>query len=163
MKGKLTVTVGDAIDNTAYDKIHGQEDALVSGMSFDELCAYYASKGYHEPYRVYVIRDAETVLYVGKSIDIPSRLGEHLGLYGRFGPGYPDRIGCVIHENLPESRSWAVDLLTVTACRKELGMAMDGLNWDVDKAEREMIRSLRPCVNVTYNEHGNPLPDQYRR
>jgi len=106
---------------------------------------------------VYVIRDGETVFYVGRtSQGISYRVGEHLGLWGRT-PGAPSEVGRLILENMPESGSWQVDLMTRRDCHDEYLR-----DPDASTAERAMIRKLRPCLNRQSNPNPSRLPDCYR-
>jgi hypothetical protein len=157
MKQIITVSVKDVYDNTVYDKMRPQETQCGGKESFEE----YLDLVKEAPlYRIYVIRDGDVIFYIGKSIDIPARLGEHLGIYGRRGASYPDRIGYLILDNMPESKRWQVDLMTVAAVAEKLDPA-GRWRWDVDFAERDMIKALRPCVNVMHNSNGSALPERY--
>jgi len=96
---------------------------------------------------VYVIRDGETVFYVGRTIDhIANRLWRHLVLPISKGAQVwgGSRLGRLIHANAPESTSCQVNILP-------------------GADEVATIRKLRPCLNVTYNKRPSELPSQYRK
>jgi len=60
---------------------------------------------------IYVVRDRDTVLYVGKSErNVTDRIRRHLGVF------YETALGRLIQDNLPESRDWLVELLTLNNC-----------------------------------------------
>ncbi len=93
---------------------------------------------------VYVFRDGDEVFYVGKSsTDLPARLRDHFGY-----SGLPrSDIGTFLWINEPESNNWNIDVY-----------------WSefLDHLEIDLIKSLRPYLNISYNESHNPLPSKYR-
>ena len=111
-------------------------------------------------YWLYVVRDtAENVtLYVGQSNHPVNRLFNHLRT------GSP--LGSLISEYESEARRWQVMLLTFEDCLQWEGVrksiAVQRISW-VDAAERELISSYRPCLNITYNPNPTPLPAKYTR
>ncbi|MCZ2098126.1 MAG: hypothetical protein LC121_18025, partial [Anaerolineae bacterium] len=67
------------------------------------LCA--ALTGEHAdppPYSLYVVRDGETVFYVGKTRQIETRLARHIE--------HRSLIGELITRHKPQSDAWQVDL-----------------------------------------------------
>jgi hypothetical protein len=65
-------------------------------------------------HRLYLIRDGEVVLYVGQSQYPIERLQlGHLGLDGTPGES---KVGMLIRANLPEARTWQVEILTAADC-----------------------------------------------
>jgi len=115
---------------------------------------------YHD---LYIVRDAKVVFYVGKSRDVIGRL---LGHYGRgtWGRGKgKSQLGLFIERNLPQSRSWAIELLTEKDAHDVVQFLSAGLWWEVGTAERELIRHYRPCLNRTYNDEPQAIPDQYKQ
>ena len=69
-------------------------------------------KGYSgttQGHYLYLYRDGEAILYVGKSIRPLERLLQHLGHDVR---SLPDAIGLLIQDNLPNSLFWTVELYT---------------------------------------------------
>src|SRR6266487_456364 len=67
-----------------------------------------------EGHYLYVYRDAETIFYVGQSVDPQRRLYEHLGIRGAWQGG--DDVGQIMHDNYPASLSWTVELYTLADC-----------------------------------------------
>jgi hypothetical protein len=60
---------------------------------------------------IYLYRDGDTVLYVGRSADPLQRLTEHLGL-----TGIASRLGDTITDNMPASLEWTLELYTLADC-----------------------------------------------
>lgn len=110
------------------------------------------------PYSLYVVRDGETVFYVGQTTDaIETRLQRHaLSSLGQF-----------ITANAPESDGWQVELVDHRDCAPAVRAGLwptlpDGARLDPDIAEIALIRVLRPCLNSTYNTNPRPLPERYQ-
>lgn len=134
----ITTTIGDVINDT----VKGDEGAA---------------------FKVYVVRDGETVFYVGKSRNNPvERLWQHLAL---IGPNHgPSELGQLIKDNAPDSHAWQVELRTVADCEPFIRQEFPVHRlFDSDLAERAMIRTLHPCLNGTHNAHPTRLPERYRR
>jgi len=118
---------------------------------------------------VYVIRDGETVFYVGRtSQGIKARIFGHLGLPGYSYGASPSPVGRLIWENAPGCLTWQVEHWTVKDCLQDLGQWDPRWpDWwersDGSDVEGNMIRALRPCLNYTHNENGRALPETYRR
>lgn len=119
--------------------------------------------------RIYVIRDGETIFYVGQSVDPVYRIQQHLG-YERQPAS---RIGRLILANEPESDEWIVECYQLEDCRpifeKHVEFPDEQLRkflvnfacTDVQRAESYMINALHPCLNSTFNKKPNPLPTKY--
>lgn len=105
-------------------------------------------------YCLYVIRDSDTVFYVGKSQTISSRLWQHLGR--DRANGVISTIGQFILLNRPQSGAYQVELFTPQE------VLPDSLNYLADQAEQKLIGDLSPCFNVTYNIKPGKLPTKYR-
>lgn len=132
----LNLTVGDFLDDSLDDVL--------------ETCE-----------RLYVVGDGDLTLYVGQSQSPIDRILEHLGLAGR-NRGWPSRLGQLILDNAPASHAWTVRLLAVDDCEAAIREVFPAyVRWDVDLAERAMIHTLRPCLNVIHNCQGTPLPAKY--
>jgi len=102
-------------------------------------------------YKLYIVRENETVFYVGKSKrDAHSRLLEHFGI-GTFG-FHISSLGRLVLKNLPISRDWQIELLNPEDC---------GID-ELDFAEEALIYELRPCLNKTSNRNPSPLPEEYQ-
>jgi hypothetical protein len=104
-----------------------------------------------EPHPVYVVRDGDLVLYVGRAARPSARLWSHL--CGHWDRG-PDELGCLVIANLPAALAWRVELLTVGETRG----ADDGETLDLEGA---LIRALRPCLNHNHNPDRRELPPHY--
>lgn len=107
---------------------------------------------------IYVVRDGDTVFYVGQTKrGIINRILEHCG-----GGQIPDfsSLGRLILENAPESHHWQVEMLTLEDC----GLLGKGdLDTMIDAAEERTIRQFRPCLNVANNPEPGALPPDYER
>lgn len=132
----VTITVADVLNNTL----------LESGW---------------EKFHLYVFRDGDFVLYVGKTDqNIIDRLEEHLGLTYRDS----SIVGRLVEENVPESKRWLIDLRTVDECEPFVQYhfpACKGL--DVEIAERSLILQFSPPLNTQSNPHPKVLPLKYTR
>ena len=108
------------------------------------------TQGHH----VYTIRDGDVVFYVGQSVCPISRLWGHLGNWRKgFVFGGASELGRIIHCNLPNSRSWQIELLTVSDCNA----------YSVDDAESKLIFELAPHLNIQGKRRpSGPLPERYK-
>jgi len=122
----LTISVGEFID----------EDFCLDGP---------------ESYCIYVIRDGAIVFYVGKSVNIITRLWQHVA--GELGymlySMRASELGRFIAANMPDSRKWQIDLLTLDDCRHYTVFNVSAGR--MDTAEIELITLLRPCLNRIFN------------
>jgi hypothetical protein len=112
---------------------------------------------------LYLVRDCDVVFYVGQSREPVNRLWSHLGRgWGAWSQNSPSALGVLIADNLPAARSWQVEFLTPGEVS---GLAVKGYasDWDIDKAERSLIKEHRPCLNVANNNNPSSLPERYRR
>jgi hypothetical protein len=100
---------------------------------------------------LYLFRDENVVFYVGQSHLAFARVWQHLlggfkghSLMGRF-------VWC----NWPKSMNFTLELLSSQSERfKDLGN-------DLNAAERALIQSGMPCLNVSLNGQPTPLPPGY--
>lgn len=106
------------------------------------------NKGPAQVYRpgIYVIREGELVIYVGKSErSVGERIQQHC-TPRRF-TGALDALGDFVQTCLPESLRLTVDVLSVKDCNQIIGSHA--------KSEREvepaMISHYSPHLNATYN------------
>ena len=127
------------------------------------------------PYSLYVVRDGETVFYVGKTRQIEARLALHLE--------HRSLIGTLITRNKPQSDAWQVDLIAAEDCQdivRAIFPPVKDISADevaaffghpppdspravsVEKAERALIRFLHPCLNAIHNIEPGRLPERYR-
>jgi hypothetical protein len=108
----------------------------------------------NEDYCIYVVHHDGVVFYVGQSSNVFNRLWQHLGpeahgYFGGFGRGTTD-LGRFIIANLPESREWTIDFLTLKDCGRYTVFQVSTLG--IDAAEADLIRVLRPCLNRSLNQ-----------
>ncbi len=116
---------------------------------------------FHENYschRIYLFRDGKTVLYVGRSYNVLSRVQEHLGIKARYKEEITT-VGRLVHANIPNSNKWQVEFYTVWDCEQS-----PFRHWnqaDEDEAEQMMIRKFKPCINIDHNLYPTPFPPHY--
>jgi len=103
---------------------------------------------------VYVVRDGEVVLYVGKAeAGIKERWcysrHPHITTTG-WGWAALSRIGFEIVNNLPRSRDWQIDLYTAEECADRIIQHYPyyGGIRATEYAELVLIQDLRPRLNV---------------
>lgn len=129
-------------------------------------------------HRLYLVRDGETVFYIGKSRNPIDRLWQHLGLALTGGVLWSEyfmsQLGHLVKANLPEARSWQVELLTLEECTPVVLERMPYLagRWEswcqklpdsaADDAEQALIELHGPCLNVMHNRRKTPLPTCYK-
>jgi len=121
-----------------------------------------------EPYCIYVVRERETVFYVGRSWDPQQRLREHFGLSWRSSGG---TISSLYEQYPEEALGWQIDLYTLEECEpqvvvylhRRLEVYQNPAHYEksMRDAEVAMILHLRPCLNVSNNPSPSRLPDQY--
>jgi len=136
-----------------------------------------------EDHYLYLIRDGETVFYVGQSIDPITRLSDHLGTALKFPGTGSDSLGWMICDNLPDSLGWIFELYTLAdaltfieehATERRLASyrrivqrreTEDERPYDLteakNKAEDAMIEHFRPCLNTARVHFDSPVPMQY--
>jgi predicted GIY-YIG superfamily endonuclease len=107
-----------------------------------------------EPVCVYVVKDEDAVLYVGRSVDPFNRLLEHFGEGVR---GSNARIGSFYKEFKHESGSWVIEMHSMEECEKITQKKCDS----IERSEVMMILHLKPCLNKTNNIDPSPLPEKY--
>ena len=120
-----------------------------------------------EPCTLYMVRDGETVFYIGKSGSPINRILQHMGLADHFAATSP--IGRCILANAPESDEWLFEMYTVDDCAPffvgsaiKLPPANVRHPEFVDIAEMQMIKYWRPCLNIICNRDASPIPAKYR-
>jgi hypothetical protein len=100
---------------------------------------------------LYLLRDAETVFYVGQSDCAYERVWNHI----RGGPHGHSIPGRFILANWPKSGSFQVELISSYAPR----FASVGHN--LDTAERALIAEWTPCFIVSLNAQPHAVPPGY--
>jgi len=111
---------------------------------------------------IYVIRDGETIFYVGMTRrGIAYRLSQHLEHIGSF---FGSHVGEFIAYNHPESDAWQVEAWDREDCAAFIVPRRPewGDRWDYEDVERRLIVELRPYLNRQHNVNPSPLPSQYR-
>lgn len=112
-------------------------------------------------YRLYVIRDGETVFYVGQSKEVLVRLLDHLGQ--RDQEQVTSTLNRFVNNNLPEAGAWQVELMTVADCGPLVKDHFPAYKrWGVDLAEIALMREFHPCFNTLHNPRSSQIPDKYR-
>lgn len=111
---------------------------------------------------IYFYLDNDTLLYIGRSIRPCERLREHLGETPLY--PFPDSVGSIIMDNMPESLLWIVKIWTIEELRPDIyqealrtGM-IDRLVKDLEEAS---IMRYKPHLNGIGHNYHNPLPDRY--
>jgi hypothetical protein len=130
----MTVTVADVIDDSLPESGWGS------------FC-------------IYVFRDEDFVLYVGKAEqNIIDRLEDHLGLSYR-----PESlVGRLVEDNAPESHKWQIDLLTLDDCKSIVAKHFPSAqSADVLTIEGAVILEFRPPLNRQSNPNARSLPHKY--
>lgn len=119
-------------------------------------------------YCVYVVREGETILYVGRSSDPERRLREHFGQPWRSSGS---AISVLFEQYPEEALAWQVDVYTLGECQPYVVSYLHRLpevyrdpahyEESMRDAEIAMILHLRPCLNVSNNPSPSRLPDKY--
>jgi hypothetical protein len=130
----LTITVGDVMNDKVQESSWG-------------------------PFCIYVFRDSDFVLYVGKTDqNIIDRIAQHLGLTYWS----ESQVGKLVEDNAPESYNWCVDLLTLDECVPIVKSYFPSAEMvDVALAEQALILEYSPALNSLLNPHPRALPRKY--
>jgi len=100
---------------------------------------------------LYLLRDEETVFYVGQSHLAFDRVWEHL-LGGFKGHSI---VGRFVWVNWPKSMNFTTELLSSKSVQ------FDNVGNDLNASERTLIQRWSPCFNVSLNTEPKPLPASY--
>lgn len=100
---------------------------------------------------LYLLRDEQTVFYVGQSQSAFARVWTH------FYAGFKARsvMGRFIVCNWPVSMRFTIELMQARHPR------FAAHNHDLNQAEQALIAEYRPCLNTTHNPNPLPLPAGY--
>jgi hypothetical protein len=101
---------------------------------------------------LYLVRDGETVFYVGRSRLAFARIWEHI----RNGYKARSDVGRFLLVNWPKSLHFEIELLSSQSPE------FDRVGRDAAAAEELLIRRHRPCFNGSLNENPAALPAAYR-
>jgi hypothetical protein len=116
----------------------------VEGYAFDET------------HVIYIIREGDTVFYIGQSQEPLLRLEQHLTA------GF---IGQLMRDFWPLSAHWQVDLLTFADGAQILDTTGMDPKQSTDRmiVERALIQHYKPCCNIANNPTPSCLPERYRK
>ena len=109
-------------------------------------------------YCIYLIRDEEVVLYIGRANDPIERLMQH---FGRASRSSGAAIGRFYQEHKDFSEGWTIDIYTLEDCEQVLNLDLQ--RGRSPHAERLFIQHFRPCLNDTNNPNPSKLPERYQR
>lgn len=123
--------------------------------SIDEL---EALDPYCLGYCIYLIRDADTTLYIGRAKDPIDRLTQHFGRSKRHSGA---AIGVFYQEHKDLSVCWIINIYTLEECEQIL--KQDLRRGESPHAEHLFIQHFRPCLNEKSNPNPSPLPERYQR
>lgn len=100
---------------------------------------------------LYMLRDEDTVFYVGQSYVAFNRVWEH------FYSGFKGRslVGRFIICNWPASMRFTVSLLSSRSAR------FDAVENDLNRSEQLLIQQYYPCLNTALNPQPMPIPEQF--
>ncbi len=134
-------------------------------------------------YYLYLVRDGDTVFYVGQSVEPYERLSNHIGLALLYEGTGSDSLGSMIGDNYPDSLAWIFELYTLQDCepfiehhatsreqaafqkalRKIEAETIDrfGLKCAMDDAEDALIEHFRPCLNRARVHFDSLIPMRY--
>lgn len=154
----IEVTAGDVLDGEKLLDLLGCRRDPLPGESFNDACARLKKAGPRPSYRLYVVRDGDVVFYVGQSQNVINRLWDHLGEGCWARVQGKSNLGRLIKFNLPASRVWQIELLTVEDCQ-DYGETYG----DVSRAEQLLIDYHSPYLNVKGNRASSGLlPECYK-
>ena len=100
---------------------------------------------------LYLFRDEAVVFYIGQSYIAFARVWGHL-LNGFKGHSI---MGRFVWCNWPRSMSFSIELLSSQSEQ------FDGVGYELNAAERVLIRHWSPCFNLSQNSQPTPLPNSY--
>jgi hypothetical protein len=132
-----------------------------------EILDGYETPDIDKPFCIYVVKNGDDIFYVGQSrVGVEYRFLSHLGKGDPRSP-YPDHLGNIIIDNMPDSANWTVEFMTMQDCaeyiRKWFPHYHDQTRWDVDNAEQALIHEFEPYCNVMHRRKANPLPKKYNK
>jgi hypothetical protein len=100
---------------------------------------------------LYVIRDENSVFYVGQSYCAFDRVWDHI----KNGYKWRSDVGRFILCNWPRSMNYEIELLS--SASEQFAVVGNDL-W---KAEEMLIKLYKPCFNVSQNHEPTPLSEVY--
>lgn len=108
---------------------------------------------------IYLVRDGDCVLYVGRSFDVVERIIGHIEHWAN------SPLGDVIRINASASLAWQVELREPEECREVVRQVFchETEVIAIETAERAMILSSHPCLNTANNVRPGRLADHIKR
>jgi hypothetical protein len=100
---------------------------------------------------LYVIRDENSVFYVGQSYLAFHRVWDHI----RNGYKWRSDVGRFILCNWPKSMNYEIELLSSGS------QEFDVVDHDLLRAEAMLIKMYKPCFNISLNNAPTPIPEVY--
>ncbi len=100
---------------------------------------------------LYIIRDQNSVFYVGQSYLAFNRVWDHI----KNGYKWRSDIGRFILCNWPKSMNYEIELLSSSS------QEFDSIGNDLSKVEEMLIKMYKPCFNISQNEDPSPIPEVY--
>lgn len=134
---------------TVEDFLRGNVKALTKDYELYEL------------FQIYIIRDGESVLYVGRAVNVLKRLREHIGSSKQSSLDY---IGDLVWANMPASKQWQIEVLTIEDCMPMVREQYQAYRNDISllasakTAEQALITFYQPSANERNNPNGQALP-----
>jgi hypothetical protein len=96
---------------------------------------------------IYIIKDGNEILYIGKSNWVSNRLAQHLGYSDPPSGGYFDEAA---RAAIPQCWEWDVEFILLPEEILNSGNEAKVSLW-ISNTEASLIRSLRPKYNIHYN------------
>jgi hypothetical protein len=121
-------------------------------------------------YCLYVVRDNNTVFYVGQvsnwQVDknglrrIHQRIMNHW--FDGDDPYKQERIGRLLVACSPESDSWMIEMLTIADAEHVTGKSFWKSSALITDLENVLIEYHRPCLNIVANPRPQKLPPKFK-
>ena len=132
-----------------------------------------------EDHYLYLVRDGETVFYVGRSKNLLNRLGQ---VFGYTSPIDTMELRYLYMDNLPQSNAWVFEAFTLSDCEEEVMEYERNYSRNFNKeryrkryydperletsmkiAQQVLILKYKPCLNTIGNPTPSALPKNYKR
>jgi len=100
---------------------------------------------------LYVIRDEDSVFYVGQSYTAFQRVWDHI----KNAYKWRSDVGRFILCNWPKSMNYVIELLSSSSHE------FDSVGNNLSRAEEMLIKMYKPCFNISQNNEPSPIPQIY--
>jgi hypothetical protein len=100
---------------------------------------------------LYVIRDENSIFYVGQSYIAFHRVWDHI----KNGYKWRSDVGRFILCNWPKSMNYVIELLSSGSHE------FDSVDNNLSRAEEMLIKMYKPCFNISQNDDPSPIPKVY--